>query len=151
VFIAYGGKYGEIVAPFVAKCLRKHGMIPRIAFPGAVGEIQFNNQEQIFREEGRCDAVVAVSTSGSRQCLKFRDEVHKARYDFILPVVAFIQYRSRYLDLLSTGVTRVTFDLSQYWRKCDKLAFRVRRDILSSRPARYGRLEKRVARRVLYG
>jgi len=151
VFIAYGGTQGPAVARFVAECLWKHGVRPRIALQGAKGEIRCDSQEEIFEELGRCHAVVAVNAKYARRSLKFRDEVERARYGFKKPVVALIQNGTRPLHLLSVGVTRVEFDQKQYWKKCNELVSALRKDIAYSRPASYVPIGKRLPRRGLYG
>jgi len=151
VFIAYGGRQGPTVARFVDECLYKNGIEPCIALPGAIGEIRCGSQEEIFEEEGRCDALVAVNTSYARRSLKFRDEVEKARYGFKIPVVAFIQNGCQPLHLLSVGVTRVDFDQRQYRRKCGELIHKLLNDIEYSSPAFRSGEGEEVPERVLHG
>jgi len=151
VFIAYGGKHGEAVARFVAECLRNNGMRPRIALPGAIGEIPLDRQEEIFEIEGRCDAIVAVYTKGTHRSVKFIGEVERALYRFRIPVVAFVQKRSRVLHILNSGATKVGFGQRQYRRKCDELVCRVRRSIFYSRTASHLPIGQRLPRRVFYG
>ena len=110
VFIAYiGNDYGMKVARSVDQCLWRHHWVPRIELSYTHGEIQADDFHDVIKEEGRCDAVLAINSEGAinrRRRLKFWIEVSKALFEFYKPSVALIQARVPTLHHLNNPEVR---------------------------------------------
>lgn len=149
VFIVYkGNSYCESIARAVDRCLWTNGIETKVALQGTRGEIQVNSERDIFNEERRCDAVVAINTKG-RTSRKFSDEVELAKYKFKQPVVALIQKGSRPSLLFSVGTTWMRFAKWTKAKTCRELVRVVRKEIELSRPAGSVPIGKALPRRSL--
>jgi len=132
VFVAYGGSGASAIAVDMVRCLRTRKLRLFIAFPGLKESINLSSEEDILAFERTCDAVFAVSTDGSGQSPKFRDEIESVKYDETqsIPVIAFLKKdASDMLLALQTGCTHVRFDYSLHLQKCSEAALTIRRQI----------------------
>src|SRR5437867_242202 len=97
VLVAYGGSVAKTVGIAICQCLEDHGFQPLIAARGTRWSIGVTRQEEVFRVEKKCNAVLAVNTDESYDegRKKFWDEVEMAKYgtpgNGPIPLVGFVE------------------------------------------------------------
>jgi hypothetical protein len=141
VFVAYGGSVAKQVGIAMCQCLENHGFRPLIQARRTRWWVGVNRQEEVFRIERKCNAVLAVNTDESydegRE--KFWDEVEKAKYGSpgisSVPLVGFVEEPGRILECLSVGSDNVSFRRDHHSEKCDEVIEALDRQISRTKGA----------------
>ena len=129
VFIAYGGPAASKIAKEIARCLWYRKIRPIIAVQGTLWSISVASQNDIFVEERKCRAVLAVNAMGSSTRVKFIREIEYADKEPSIPVVGLVMKGTPIPPVLDVGRVLVQFQRGKHLGMCDQIEHELREQI----------------------